>query len=442
MRPAFGPLVRAACALPGILATAAVLGPAPARADEAPEQGVFELKLSGYQDGQTAGAGTNTASSSSLTQRARAQGNALHTVSAASASSGGGSTGGGSTGSTGSSNSGGGDGGLDWGLDLVHRVRVTSPSVYALLPVGRQWSVEGSATVDAVSGASPSYYTDTGSFTSFKDTRRAADARLTRYFDRQVLALGLSTSHESDYVSNALSLDGRWSTPDQNTTFNLGLGLTHDRINPSNAIVVDARKTTREFQLGVTQAVNARDLVQAGYTRSLQSGYLDDPYKSWDQRPDRRDAQVLQLRWNHALAGSALKTGYRFYRDSWGIRSHTLDLAWAIPVGASGRSQFSPTLRWATQNAARFYVDPNSASATYPAPSTSATDTTLDQRLAAWGALTVGGKYEWPLDRDWTMDSRLEVYRQQAGLRLIGEGSPGLAPLTALIWQVGVQRRF
>jgi hypothetical protein len=414
-RQRFGRIVLAACALPGVIAAGSAL------AEEAPEHGVIEFKLSGYSEWQPASS-SSTATSSGTTARAAS----AATVSAA---SGGGSSGGSSSSTSGASKK-------------VDRVKVTTPSVYALVPLGRDWSLEGSGTIDNVSGASPTYYSDTDSFVTFKDTRRAADAKVTRYFRRMALALGGATSRESDYLSNAVSTEARFSTEDQNTTFNLGLGLTKDTINPSTHVVTDARKRTHEYQVGLTQALTRYDLVQLGYTRSQQSGYLNDPYKSWDVRPDSRDANIVQLRWNHWLGGPVLKTGYRYYRDTFGIRAHTVDLALSLPFGDGDTSTFTPELRWYTQSAARFYVPVNTASASYPTPADTSVYTTLDQRLSAYGAVTVGGKLEWPLSGGWSMNVKADYYYQDKSLRLLGEGSKGLASLSAAIWQVGAKYAF
>jgi hypothetical protein len=416
-----GRIVLAACALPGVMLPAA-------HAEDAPERGVFEVKLSGYKEYQDSVKSGGTASGNT-TQAASGSGNHV-TVSAASR---GGSTNTGSTSGTSSNTVSGASGG-------VNRISVLSPSVYALLPLGRRWSAEGSATLDEVSGASPSYYTDTAGFVHMKDRRRAGDLKLTRYFDRQVFSLGASSSSESDYWSKALSSEARFSTDDQNTTVNLGVGLTRDRISSNNGAVTNANKRTNEYQIGVTQAVNADDLVQLNYTRSLSSGYLSDPYKSYDRRPELRNAHILQLRWNHWLGGAALKTGYRYYQDTYGIRAHTVDLALAVPF-ADGLT-FTPAVRYYTQSAAAFYVNPVTSSPTYPAPADQSGYYSLDQRVSAFGAGTVGGKIEWPIGSEWTLDTKLDYYRQASSLRLLGQGSPGLAPLNAFIWQIGLKRPF
>ncbi|NDY93497.1 DUF3570 domain-containing protein [Ideonella livida] len=408
-RALLGGLVLAACALPGVM-------PQSAQAEEAPEQAVVSFKLSGYDEWQPTVDGASSEEARAARNGRSARTRALATTSGAS-----------------------GGGGLGLGSGDT-RMSIVSPSVHALLPLGRHWAAEGSLTVDEVSGASPKYYADMSGASHMEDRRTAGDLKLTRYFERQSLSLGLARSREADYLSQALSLEGRLASEDQNTTLNLGLGLTHDDIAPRNGKVAPTTKRTREFQIGVTQALNPRDIVQASLTLSRAKGYLNDPYKLYDERPDHRNATIVQLRWNHWLGQSTLKLGYRLYRDSYDLRAHTWEAAWVLPLGE--RWTLTPDLRYYTQNAARFYYDANPDSALYPAPAAGATVYSSDQRLAAWGALTVGTKLSWQFAKDWTADAKASLYEQRAAWRLGGEGSPGLQPLTALFWQFGLSHAF
>lgn len=423
-RPWRGALVLAACALPGVLCTPA------ARAEEAPEQGIIAFKFSHYEDSQAIGSSSSSSSGSGGSgghsdhdgaARRIQSARAYNDVSRASGGSGG-VTGGGEESST------------------LKRMQVNAPSLYLLVPLGRQWSVEGSAIVDEVSGASPAYYTDPAGFGNMKDTRRAVDLKLTRYFDRQTLSLGGAHSTEHDYISNALSLDGTWATEDHNTTWSAGLGLTRDQINPTTGIVSHEHKNVRELQLGVTQAWSRSDLVQAMFTVSRGEGYFNDPYKLNDARPRQRNAEIALLRWNHALGDSTVKTSYRYYRDSYGIQAHTLELGWVKPM--SGSTTLTPSVRYTTQSAANFYADPSSDASIYPGPVGHPTYFTADQRLAAWGSLGGGLRLDVQLDKDWSFDMRGEGFVQDSAWRLGGSGSPGLARFFGLQWQVGLSRKF
>jgi predicted dithiol-disulfide oxidoreductase (DUF899 family) len=335
----------------------------------------------------------------------------------------------------------------DWQPGL-QRIHVNSPSVYWLAPLPSQWAVEGSAVVDNLSGATPRWHTAVSSASVMHESRRAADVKVTRYRERSAWSMSFSRSNEHDYVSNAVSAEASLASEDNNTTWNVGLGASSDTINPVNQIVVDEHKRTREAMLGVTQAWSAADLVQvnAAYTRG--EGYYNDPYKQLDQRPRARDETAVLLRWNHYVdpLGATLRTSYRWYHDSFRINAHTLQAEWVQPV--SGGIALTPLLRLYSQSSAYFYFDPV-YDATLGAPYPAGYDVnhppqylSADQRLSAFGAVTVGLKAEWAIDPVWSTDASVARYEQRGNWRLGGRGSPGLAPFNASFVQVGLNRKF
>ena len=369
--------------LGGVLAAALLLPGvmAPARAETAPEQGVVEVKLSNYRDWQP-------------------------------------------------------------GLD---RVKVDAPSVYALVPLDAHWSLEGSAVNDAVSGASPRYHSAVSGASKMDDSRTAGDLKLTHYADRQAWSIGAASSSEHDYRSNSLSGEWRISSDDNNRTWNLGLAYSDDDIGSTNDPTLDKSRRTWQFIAGVTQAWTPVDLVQLNLGYSLGKGYFSDPYKFPDSRPDERRQATALLRWNHHFEGwgSTLRTSWRLYDDSWGVRANTVDASWVQPV-AEGWS-VTPMLRYTTQRAARFYYDPvydAALGAPFPPGFGSLAHYSADQRLSAFGAVTAGVRVDWQVTPRWKLDLSYARYEQRGDWRLGGDGSPGLEPFNARWWQLGVSRSF
>jgi Protein of unknown function (DUF3570) len=330
----------------------------------------------------------------------------------------------------------------DWQSDL-ERIRVTSPSLYVLAPINGQWSVEGTLTHDNVSGASPRWHMNVSGASRMDDQRNAADVKLVRYFGRSAVGVRFAYSDEHDYRSNALSLDARLTSEDNNTTWNVGLGGAYDTINPVNELVVNERKRTAELIVGVTQNVTPVDVVQLNLSFGLGSGYYNDPYKLADKRPRVRNQGVVLARWNHHFEtdGSTLRNSFRFYRDTFGINAQTVTVEWVKPLGE--RFSVTPSLRYHTQSAAKFYFDPvYDPIIGEPFPVGSPTHFSPDTRLSAFGALTVGVRLGWKFADTWAADVKFERYEQRANWRLGGGGSPGLSPFYAQFWQVGLSRAF
>lgn len=332
----------------------------------------------------------------------------------------------------------------------LNRISASSPSVYLQTPVAQDWSFEGSLVSDNVSGASPRMYDLVSSASHMSEERKAADAKLTRHFGRSALSASVAYSDEHDYTSKALGLQGRWSSEDNNTTLTLGHAVSVDRIdNTSNGsnTAINQRKRGREFLVGVTQALTPQDLVQVNLTRSLARGYMNDPYKLLDVRPDGRNAWIGLVRWNHHLEGrdAAIRSSYRYYTDSYGVRAHTLSLEWAQTTGAW---TLTPGVRYHSQGAASFFVPPVRQAdgsidmgASIGAVASQAGPRSMDQRLAAYGAVTLSMKAAYQLTPHDSVDVKVERYMQRANWAL-GSSSAGIGPFNAWFAQVGWSHRF
>jgi len=326
------------------------------------------------------------------------------------------------------------------GLD---RITVESPSLYLLAPFAQRWSLEASLVVDSVSGATPRWHSSISSATRMQDHRTAGDLRVTRYFRRAAVDVGFAYSTEDDYQSRAASVNLRLSSDDNNTTIAVGTGLTDDTMNPNPGSVLAHEESRRvnEFIVGLTQVLSANDIVQANLSHVRGRGYYSDPYKFLDHRPRARNQNALLLRWNRhiAAAGASLRSSYRFYDDDFGITAHTVGLEWAQSLRGI---TLTPALRYTTQSAASFYVDPLPGSPVPPLVSADPPYYSVDHRLSAFGAITVGLKVALPLGRSWLLDAKVDVYEQRGQWRIGGEGSPGLAPFRAQFYQLGATYRF
>src|SRR5207237_8668067 len=100
---------------------------------------------------------------------------------------------------------------------------------------------------------------------------------------------------------------------------------------------------------------------------------------------------------------AAVTRQYRYFSDTWGIRSHTAEVGYTHP--AWKHWIFDGTLRFYTQNAASFYSDlfPRAAFQNFEA---------RDRELAAFNSYTVGvgASYEFAIPRvPWINKSTLNI---------------------------------
>jgi hypothetical protein len=287
-----------------------------------------------------------------------------------------------------------------------------------------------------MSGASPLYF-NVLSGASVGDYRTAGDLKVTKYFGSYAVSVSGVVSSEQDYLSRGGAIAVQLFSDDRNRTWSFQFGGSADVINPTNDIVVDAKRNTLEFMVGVTQNLSPTQAVQSNITYSTGHGYFDDPYKPLDTRPNHRNVVAWLTRYNQYFNAydATLKLGYRLLHDSFGSVSNTFEISWVqgLPWGFS----VQPALRYYTQSAASFYMNPPFLNGFVEGQNYSA-----DTRLAAFGAWTGGATFLKLLDSGWSVKFRADFYRQKPSWRLGGSGSPGIESFSARWLELGIVKTF
>ncbi len=347
-----------------------------------------------------------------------------------------------------------------WYREDGNRMKVTEPVAWLKTPIGEKWELAGSATVDMVSGASPIIVSNangkpaqiyTGA--SITDRRKAYDASLTRKYgevSENTFGVSFARSDEKDYESKAYGLNATFDFNERNTTLALGLGSRNDRVMSVTDKTLDRARDAKEYLVGVTQLIDRRTLVQSNVTVTRLTGYLNDPYKLTfslyrdglrppavlvkDLRPDSRTQVAWLTRAKRALTetGAVVSAEYRFYRDDWGIRSHTLAGTWLQTLNDTW--QVEGGLRYYSQSKADFYRNEITQR---PVP----TLTSSDQRLAAFGAFEPSLKVIAKLSDTLALDVSLSRYMQRGNWKL-GGSSADYESLNARLINAGIVYRF
>ena len=334
-------------------------------------------------------------------------------------------------------------------------MKVTEPVLWGSLQLDDVWEFEASGALDMVTGASPELLTNlsgkpvqsvTGA--SVRDRRTTTDVRAKRRFGDFSLAVSRTVSNEHDYHSHAYSVEGELDLDQRLTTLALGIGRSNDRVGSSLDPALDEPRRTREYLAGVTQVLSPLSVVESTVTISRGEGYYNDPYKSTltfypdqvlplfvtDTRPDHRNelAWLTRYRRHFPEANGTLQVDYRYFRDDWGIRAHTLELAWQQDLGE--RWSVRPALRYYTQGAADFY------SPVVPRPQPAVLSS--DQRLAAFGGLSPSLRVILRLADGLRIEGTAGYVHDAASLRLGGSGSEAFSTLRAVYGILSISRPF
>lgn len=300
-------------------------------------------------------------------------------------------------------------------------------------PIGDSWYVSSELQYESLSGASPvqTYKNDAGdsvllmSGASIEEQRIDVKVAPKKYFNDGTAGALLAYSTENDYESIALGFDGTLEIFDKHTTLIGSLSFSDDTISPTDADLSQSRTNAdgerkRSFSIyeGVSQVINKYSVLQAGIGYTSLSGYLSDPYKFYDLRPNSRDQLTFSAQhtqYMNVLDGAALLTSYRYYNDDWGIGSHTIDVKWSQQFDiAHYQIIATPLFRYYTQTKADFY----SLAESTPADQLNSSDS----RLSAYGAFTIGFTSELKFSQ-WTVHFDWQQYYSREDLALFDASS-------------------
>ena len=344
------------------------------------------------------------------------------------------------------------------------RVQTIEPVVSLKKDFGDQRLLDGTLTLDSLSGATPngaipartpqtfaspsstSLIPEPGHKTTlytiapgdlpqdphFKEQRVAGDLDWSQPIGLDnTLSYGGHASTEHDFESVGAHAGLSHDFNEKNTTLSAGVNEEYDRIhahggNPvpgSDYMLYEKEssqtKTVTGGLIGVTQVMRRNWLMELNYAYDHSQGYLTDPYRiisvlddtgavtgyRYENRPDSRTRQSLYWVNKLALGPTTLDLSYRRGKDSWSIGSDTVDAKLRIDLGSG--MYVEPHARWYHQSAADFYN--LYLSETAPAPNFMS----ADPRLAAFAATTLGIKFGVTTGRNGELSLRLEQYEQR-----------------------------
>lgn len=260
--------------------------------------------------------------------------------------------------------------------EMGGRIVVHTQGAYIEKDLGTATRLKLEGILDSIAGATPTGQPARAGSTAvplalLRERRKAWSGELSHQFRRLNLGLGVSNSRESDYVSTGWVVRTATDFNQKNTTLLAGVAGTDDKIKVFHQ-VPRAAKATNDVIMGVTQLLNPQTSLTGNFTWGRQRGYLSDPYKLVqknteiipgislpvtfaENRPAERDKWIALLAFNRAFPEmrGAVDATYRYYRDTFGARAHTVDVAWFQRLGE--KLLLRPGLRFYGQGAADFY---------------------------------------------------------------------------------------
>ena len=234
-----------------------------------------------------------------------------------------------------------------------------------------------SASIDVVTAASP-----------YKEIRKQWSPAVSYLHGKTTYSVSYLKSQEPDYLSNNGSVSISEDMFGDLTTVTLGFTRGHDHVRQhvkdkatgkdeftdvffENGNQVSPRVDRRSYRVGWSQILTKKLLTTFNFESTSLEGFLRNPYRrvrfgdpnsatvgyQSELYPHTRSSNAVGIDGRYYLDYRAsIKVGYRYYSDTWGIRSSTGEIQYVHPFESLHLlGEFG--LRYYSQKRATFYSD-------------------------------------------------------------------------------------
>jgi hypothetical protein len=247
-------------------------------------------------------------------------------------------------------------------------VTVVSPSASLRTDVTSRVSLSADTTVDAVSAASVDVVTSASPSTVHEQRVELGLSSTYREHRARWWTAGVRASHEHDYDSLRARASGRWELAQRNTTLQLDYVFGYDDVSSMMDRTFHRDRESHELMASASQLLNRRAVLDVIVDVTRANGYHASPYR-WilvdvpasplpmrldEVTPSLRASAAIAMRLRYAITDRTTTSAmYRFYDDTWAMRSHTVT---TDVLRTIGDWLVGATLRGYVQSDASFYA--------------------------------------------------------------------------------------
>jgi hypothetical protein len=269
---------------------------------------------------------------------------------------------------------------------LYHRfegggVTIHGPSVLVRKKLAEKYSVSANYYMDYVTSASIDVQVSGAS--QYKEERKQWSLGFDYLRGKTTYSLGYTDSKENDYHATTASFGISQDLFGDLTTVSMGFSkgadtvqrTTTDPTDPNRRIVDPSFKEDVDrwsYRVGLTQILTKSLIAAVNVETITDEGYLNNPYRAFryvdpentlkfrlatEKYPHTHTSNSASITSRYFLPWRASVYGtYRFYTDTWGIRSNTGELGYVYPLKNTPWT-FEASYRYYQQDHADFYSD-------------------------------------------------------------------------------------
>jgi len=246
-------------------------------------------------------------------------------------------------------------------------VEIDGPSILVRKQVGKSTSLVANYYVDMISSASIDVITTASPYT---EERTQWSLGMDYLRGNTTMRVGYTSSVESDFDAKTYSFSVSQDMFGDMTTLTLSYSLGDDLVGRFDDPAFEREIDRQQYGIGLTQILTRNLIATLNFETITDEGFLNNPYRSvryldsgsaigysyeLELYPNTRTSNAVGVRTKYFLSyRAALEGEYRFFTDTWDIKSHTASVTYLHPMGPW---IFSVKYRYHDQTGAHFYRD-------------------------------------------------------------------------------------
>ena len=223
-------------------------------------------------------------------------------------------------------------------------VTIDGPSVLVRKQVGKSVSFVGNYYVDMVTSASIDVVTTASPYT---EERKQWSLGMDYLRGSTTMSMSYTSSVESDFDANTYTFGVSQDMFGDLTTLSLVYSYGDDTVRRSDDELFMRDNTRQMYGIGLSQIFTRNLITSLNIETITDEGFLNNPYRSVryvdsanpigfsyeaELYPNTRTTTAVGVRARYYLPyRAAIQAEYRFFTDTWGIRSNTAALSYTHP---------------------------------------------------------------------------------------------------------------
>ena len=246
-------------------------------------------------------------------------------------------------------------------------VEIDGPSILIRKQVGRSLSFVGNYYVDMISSASIDVVTTAS---PYNEERTQWSLGMDYLRGNTTMSMSYTSSVESDFDAKTYTFGVSQDVFGDLTTISLTYAYGDDLIGRSDDPTFERENKRQFYGIGLTQILTRNLIATLNFETITDEGFMNNPYRSvryidpnnpigysyeLELYPNTRTTNALGIRARYYLPyRAAMQVEYRFFTDTWDIRSNTAAISYVHPWRDW---LFEVKYRWHNQNGASFFQD-------------------------------------------------------------------------------------